>query len=79
VDAEPGSYRHRRRAAIDGPEDFARHDVFADPAGSAVTQAIVRSDGEALRDRLHPAGEMACGGAFWPRRRPARLAFLGAP
>jgi S-formylglutathione hydrolase FrmB len=85
------SYRDARRTnhlAFDGPEDFARHDVFAGLGRLRGVPARVdcgTSDPFApmarrLRDRLRPAGEMGRGchdGAFWLRRLPAQLAFLG--
>ncbi|MFB9839772.1 alpha/beta hydrolase, partial [Actinoallomurus acaciae] len=85
------SYANARRTnhqAFDGPQDFARYDVFrglgrlrevpawVDCGTSDPFAPMVRR----LRDRLHPAGAMTRGchdGAFWLRRLPAQLAFLG--
>ena len=85
------SYADARRTnhqAFDGPEDFARSDVLAglgrmkgvpawvDCGTSDPFAAMARR----LRSRLRPAGEMRRGchdGAFWLRRLPAQLAFLG--
>ncbi|MGH3375053.1 MAG: alpha/beta hydrolase [Actinoallomurus sp.] len=85
------SYADARRTnhqAFDGPEDFARSDVLAglgrmkgvpawvDCGTSDPFAAMARR----LRSRLRPAGEMGRGchdGAFWLRRLPAQLAFLG--
>jgi pimeloyl-ACP methyl ester carboxylesterase len=87
-----GSYADARRTnhrAFDGPEDFARNDVLAglgrldgvpawvDCGTSDPFAPMVRR----LRGRLHPAGRMGRGchdGAFWLRRLPAELTFLGA-
>jgi S-formylglutathione hydrolase FrmB len=85
------SYANARRTnhlAFDGPEDFARYDVFARLdrlRGVPLRVDCGTSDPFApmarrLRGRLHPAGAMAGGchdGAFWLRRLPAQLAFLG--
>jgi pimeloyl-ACP methyl ester carboxylesterase len=85
------SYEDARRTnhqAFDGPADFARHDVFAGLrrlAGVPVRVDCGTSDPFApmvrrLRDRLRPPGAMSRGchdGAFWLRRAPAELAFLG--
>jgi S-formylglutathione hydrolase FrmB len=86
------SYTNARRTnhrAFDGPQDFARHDVFrglgrlrgvparVDCGTSDPFAPMVRR----LRDRLRPAGAMTRGchdGAFWLRRLPAQLAFLGS-
>jgi enterochelin esterase-like enzyme len=68
--------------------DFARNDVFARLGRLKDVPAWVdcgTSDPFAtmsrrLRGRLHPAGAMSRGchdGAFWLRRLPAQLAFLG--
>ncbi|MDN3355308.1 alpha/beta hydrolase-fold protein [Actinomadura sp. DC4] len=87
-----GSYadaRRTNRLAFDGPEDFARNDVMAGLGRLGGVPAWVdcgTSDPFApmarrLRARLHPAGRMGRGchdGAFWLRRLPAELAFLGA-
>jgi poly(3-hydroxybutyrate) depolymerase len=87
-----GSYadaRRTNRLAFDGPEDFARGDVMAGLGRLAGVPAWVdcgTSDPFApmarrLRARLRPAGGMGRGchdGAFWLRRLPAELAFLGA-
>ena len=87
-----GSYEDARRTnhrAFDGPADFARNDVFAGLGRLTGVPAWVdcgTSDPFApmarrLRDRLRPGGRMSRGchdGAFWLRRLPAELAFLGA-
>jgi S-formylglutathione hydrolase FrmB len=86
------SYDDARRTnhqAFDGPADFARHDVFANLGGMKGVPAWVdcgTSDpfapmAERLRARLRPAGAMGRGchdGAFWLRRLPPQLDFLGA-
>lgn len=75
--------------AFDGPEDFARNDVVAGVGRLANVPAWVdcgTSDPFApmvrrLRARLRPEGAMGPGchdGAFWLRRLPAQLAFLGS-
>ncbi len=85
------SYENARRTnheAFDGPEDFARHDVIAGAGRMRGVPAWVdcgTSDPFApmvrrLRSRLRPAGAMGRGchdGAFWLRRLPAQLDFLG--
>jgi S-formylglutathione hydrolase FrmB len=80
--------RQTNHQAFDGPRDFARYDVFrglgrlhgvpawVDCGTSDPFAPMVRR----LRDRLRPAGAMTRGchdGAFWLRRLPAQLAFLG--
>jgi S-formylglutathione hydrolase FrmB len=86
------SYENARRTnhgAFDGPADFARNDVFAGLRRMAGVPAWVdcgTSDpfapmAERLRARLRPAGAMGRGchdGAFWLRRLPPQLDFLGA-
>lgn len=80
--------RRTNHQAFDGPEDFARNDVFAGLGRMKGVPAWVdcgTSDPFApmarrLRARLRPAGAMGQGchdGAFWLRRLPAQLAFLG--
>jgi S-formylglutathione hydrolase FrmB len=85
------SYANARRTnhrAFDGPEDFARNDVIAGIGRMRGVPAWVdcgTSDPFAptvrtLRSRLRPAGAMARGchdGAFWLRRLPAQLDFIG--
>ena len=83
-----GNARHTNHLAFDGPDDFARNDVFARLdrlRGVPVWVDCGTSDPFApmarrLRDRLHPLGAMGGGchdGAFWKRRLPGQLAFLG--
>jgi S-formylglutathione hydrolase FrmB len=86
------SYDNARRTnhqAFDGRADFARYDVFANLARMKGVPAWVdcgTSDpfapmAERLRSRLRPAGGMGRGchdGAFWLRRLPPQLDFLGA-
>jgi enterochelin esterase-like enzyme len=80
--------RHTNHLAFDGAADFARNDVFAGLGrlrGVPVRVDCGTSDPFApmarrLRERLRPAGQMSHGchdGAFWLRRLPAQLAFLG--
>ncbi len=85
------SYADARRTnhqAFDDAADFARNDVFAGLGrlgGVPVRVDCGTGDPFApmvrrLRDRLRPAGGMGRGchdGAFWLRRLPAQLAFLG--
>lgn len=84
-----GDARRTNHLAFDGPQDFARHNVFAGLGRLREVPAWVdcgTSDPFApmarrLRGRLRPAGEMGRGchdGAFWLRRLPVQLAFLGA-
>jgi hypothetical protein len=74
--------------AFDDRADFARNDVFARLGrldGVATRVDCGTSDPFApmarrLRGRLHPAGGMSRGchdGAFWLRRLPDQLGFLG--
>lgn len=86
------SYENAQRTnhqAFDGPEDFARNDVLANLGRMKGVPAWVdcgTSDPfapmvERLRARAHPAGVMGRGchdGAFWLRRMPPQLDFLGA-
>jgi S-formylglutathione hydrolase FrmB len=85
------SYADARRTnhqAFDGPEDFARNDVFAGLGRMKGVPAWVdcgtsdpfAATARRLRSRLRPYGAMGRGchdGAFWLRRLPAQLAFLG--
>lgn len=80
--------RRTNHRAFDGPDDFMRHDVFAGLGRMRGVPAWVdcgTSDPFApmarrLRERLRPSGAMSRGchdGAFWLRRLPDQLAFLG--
>jgi enterochelin esterase-like enzyme len=80
--------RRTNRLAFDGPDDFRRNDVMAGVGRLRGVPAWVdcgTSDPFApmvrrLRERLRPAGGLSRGchdGAFWLRRLPAQLAFLG--
>lgn len=74
--------------AFDGPDDFARNDVFAGLDGlrgiplrvDCGTSDPFAPMARRLRDRLRPEGGMSGGchdGAYWRRRLPGQLAFLG--
>lgn len=85
------SYARARSAnprAFDGAADYARHDVLAAPdalAGVPLRVDCGSSDPFAgmarrFRDRVRPEGAVTGGchdAAFWRRRLPAQLAFLG--
>ncbi|TYB41776.1 alpha/beta hydrolase [Actinomadura chibensis] len=86
--ASYGDARAANARAFDGAADFRRHDVFA--ALDALRGVPLRVDcgtsdpfaamARRFRDRVRPEGAMAGGchdDAFWRRRLPAQLAFLG--